>query len=76
MQIYVHNVIDVQAERTRLEKQKQEIERSKQAAEAKLNNKNFVTKAKPEVVARAREKLAQLAEQLSAVERSLEELHE
>ena len=76
MQIYVHDVIDPKAERSRLEKQKQEIERSKQAVEAKLNNENFVTRARPEVVAQAREKLAQLAEQLLTVERGLAELQQ
>ena len=73
-QVYVHNVIDPQAERARLEKQKQEIEQAKKAVESKLANANFVAKAKPEVVAQAREKLQQLQEQLQAIERHLAEL--
>jgi valyl-tRNA synthetase len=74
MQIYVHDVIDLEAERGRLEKQRQEVEGAKKAAAAKLNNQNFVTKAKPEVVAQARERLAQLTEQLETIEKNLAEL--
>jgi valyl-tRNA synthetase len=74
MQVYVHDVIDVEAERKRLEKQKQQIEKAKKATEAKLANKDFVKKAKPEVVARAKEKLAELSEQLEVVEKHLYEL--
>ncbi len=73
-QVYLHSVIDPAAERARLEKQKQEIEQAKKAVEGKLSNENFVTRAKPEVVAQAREKLAQLQEQLQAVEKHLAEL--
>jgi len=65
---------DVETERTRFKKQKQEIEKAKKAVEAKLTNKNFITKAKPEVVAQARDRLAELTEQLKTVEKHLAEL--
>ncbi|MBA7619836.1 Valine--tRNA ligase [subsurface metagenome] len=74
MQIYVHDVIDPEAERQRLEKQKDEIEKAKKAVHTKLNNEDFVTKAKPQVVARAKNKLADLAEQLKTIEKHLTEL--
>jgi len=74
IQVYVHDVIDVEAERRRLEKQKEKMEQAKKSMEAKLGNENFVSKARPEVVTRAREKLAQLAEQLKTVEKNLSEL--
>jgi valyl-tRNA synthetase len=74
IQIYVHNVIDIEAERKRLEKQKQQVEKAKQASQAKLANENFVNKAKPQVVAQAREKLKQLTEQLETITRHLLEL--
>ncbi len=74
VQVFVHDVIDRQAERLRLEKQKQEIEQAKKGVEGKLANSNFVTRAKPEVVAQARERLAQLQEQLQAVEKHLAEV--
>ncbi|MHC4631916.1 MAG: valine--tRNA ligase [Planctomycetota bacterium] len=73
-EIYVHDAIDPEAERLRFEKQKQQIEKAKNAVEAKLANENFVTKAKPKVVAAARDKLAQLTEQLKTVEKHLSEL--
>jgi len=74
MSFYMHDVIDADAERKKLEKQKDEIEKAKKAVEAKLGNKNFVAKAKPQVVAQARDKLAELAEQLKTVEKHLSEL--
>ncbi|NIP22439.1 MAG: valine--tRNA ligase [Phycisphaerae bacterium] len=74
MQVYVHDVIDVEAERKRLQKKKQQVEKAKKATEAKLANKDFVNKAKPEVVEKAREKLAELSGQLDVVEKHLAEL--
>jgi len=74
MQIYVHDVVDTEAERKRLEKQKDEIEKAKKAVEAKLGNENFVAKAKPQVVKQARDRLAELTEQLKTVEKHLLEL--
>jgi len=74
MQIYLHEAIDVKAEKQRLEKQKQQIEKAKEASEAKLSNENFVNKAKPQVVAQARNRLAELSEQLKTVEKHLSEL--
>ncbi len=74
MQIYVHEAIDVEAERKRLTKQKEQVEQAKKSTEARLANKNFTSKAKPEVVAGARENLAKLTEQLKAIEKHLAEL--
>ena len=74
IQVYVHNVIDVEAEKARLEKQKEQIESAKKAVEAKLANENFITRAKPEVVAQARERFEQLSEQLDTVLKHLSEL--
>jgi len=74
MSFYMHDVIDPEAERKKLEKQKDGIEKAKQAAEAKMANEDFITKAKPEVVAQAREKLAELSEQLKTIDKHLLEL--
>jgi len=74
-EVYVHEAINPDAEKDRLEKQKQQIEQAKESVEAKLANKNFVNKAKPEVVAQARARLNQLIEQLNAVEKHLSELN-
>jgi valyl-tRNA synthetase len=75
MEIYVHEAIDPQIERQRFEKQKQQIEKAKESVEAKLANENFVTKARPEVVAQAKARLDQLIEQLDTVEKHLSELN-
>ena len=75
MSFYMHDTVDLQAERARFEKQKQEIEKAKKAVEAKLANENFVSRAKPQVVARAKERLAELSEQLAAIEKHLSELN-
>jgi len=74
IQVYVHDVIDVEAERRRLKKQKEQVEKAKKGVEAKLRNENFLSKAKPQVVAQARERLAQLAEQLKTLEKNLSQL--
>ncbi len=74
MQIFVHDVIDPEAEKKRLKKRKQEIEKAQKAVQTKLANKNFITKAKPEVVARTKNRLAELTEQLKTVEKHLAEL--
>jgi valyl-tRNA synthetase len=73
-ELYVDDVIDVKAEQKRLKKQRERIEKAKKALEAKLTNENFVAKAKPQVVAQARDRMAELAEQLKTVEKHLSEL--
>jgi len=74
IQIYVHDMIDTQAEHHRLEKQKQQLEQAKKAVEAKLNNENFLQKAKPQVVTQAKDRLDQLSKELETVEKHLAEL--
>jgi valyl-tRNA synthetase len=76
MQIYVHDAIDIEAERKRLTKQKEQIEGAKKGVEAKLANENFIARAKPEVVAQTKEKLAEYTEQLKAIEKHLAELND
>jgi valyl-tRNA synthetase len=73
-EVYVHDVIDVVAERKRFEKQKEQVVAALKGVEAKLANENFITRAKPEVVAQTKNKLAELAEQLKAIEKHLAEL--
>jgi len=74
MQIFLHDAIDRQAERKRLEKQKEQVAKARSAAETKLANQNFLSKAKPEVVERARRRLNELSDQLQTVEKHLKEL--
>lgn len=74
MQIYLHQAVDIEAERLRLEKQKQQLEQAKKGLEGKLANDNFVSRAKPEVVAQTKNKFKELVEQLAAVEKHLSQL--
>jgi len=74
IEVYVHNAIDPQAERLKLEKERDRVEKARAAVEAKLNNENFVNRAKPEVVAQARNKLDELSKQLETIEKHLAEL--
>jgi valyl-tRNA synthetase len=74
MQIYLHDAIDVEAELKRLTKQKEETLKAKKGTETKLANKNFVNKAKPEVVEQTKQRLAELTEQLAAIENHLAQL--
>jgi valyl-tRNA synthetase len=71
LEIYVHGVIDPAAEQKRLAAKKEELLATISRCEAKLGNESFVTRAKPEVVDRERERLAQLKEQLAAIEKNL-----
>jgi len=73
-EVYVHDAVDIEAELEKLNKQKLQLEKNKAGVEAKLANEDFVNKAKPQVVAQAREKLAELTEQLNAIEKHLLEL--
>ncbi len=74
MQIFLHDAINVQQELARLEKQKIQIEKGKSTVEAKLNNENFTNRAKPEVVAGAREKLDELTQQLKIIAEHINQL--
>ncbi|MHC5097583.1 MAG: class I tRNA ligase family protein, partial [Planctomycetota bacterium] len=74
IQIYVHDAVDKEAERKRLEKQKEFIEKGIKPLAGKLGNENFTSRAKPEVVEQSRQKLKELTDQLEAIEKLLTEL--
>jgi valyl-tRNA synthetase len=72
-EVYVHDVVDLKQERNRLERQRQQIQSSIRSLQEKLSS-DFASKARPEVVQQARTRLAQLEEQLAAVDRHLADL--
>jgi valyl-tRNA synthetase len=74
IQVFVHDIIETGAELKRLEKQRDEILAGVKSNQAKLSNENFVKRAKPEVVEQTKQRLAELNEQLAAVEKNLAEL--
>jgi len=74
LEIYVHGVINVEAEQARLRQQKETLLAQRARAEQKLGQEDFVQRAKPEVVQRERDRLVQLREQLATVEKNLADL--
>ncbi len=67
-------MIDLEMERTRLRGELDNLEQLLTRSMNLLNNPNFVSKARPEVVSREREKLADLQSRKAAVEKRLEAL--
>jgi valyl-tRNA synthetase len=63
--------LDPEAERRRLREEVQYLEGFLKSVEAKLNNEKFVANAKPEVVARERQKYADATAKIEALKRSL-----
>jgi valyl-tRNA synthetase len=74
IEVYVHDAVDPGAERDKLVKQKEQLEKFLKGVQGKLANENFVSRAKPEVVEQSRAKEVELKEQLAAVEKHLAEL--
>jgi valyl-tRNA synthetase len=69
-------LIDVEVEKKRLGKKREETLKRLQATRAKLANSNFVEKASPEVVQQERDKEAELQGQIRAIEENLRDLQE
>jgi len=74
LQVYVYDVVDADAERERLQKQKEFIENGIKPLQSKLSNESFVSRAKPEIVEQSKQKLKELTDQLEAVNKHLAEL--
>lgn len=70
----VSRFIDVDAERKRLDKERDNITKQMKSIESKLANKGFVDKAPAEVVEQQRNKLDELRGQLASVEAALMKL--
>ena len=67
MEVYVslEGLIDIAKERERLTKEKEQAENFLKAIEAKLSNKQFIDRAKPEIVAAEQEKRDTLKQKLT-----------
>ncbi len=78
LEIFVNleGLIDIEAEKKRLEKDRAKVEGGIKGKLAKLNNEKFVSSAPAEIVQRERESLAQLQEQLKTIIAALEKLSE
>ena len=71
VEAYVFGVVDLDKERARLEKQLEQVRSKAGKCEAKLSKESFVTKAKPEVVERERQRLADHRAEIESIEASL-----
>jgi valyl-tRNA synthetase len=67
-------LIDEAAERAKLEKERGKVAGGIKGKQAKLSNEKFTSSAPPEIVQREREGLAQLEEQLKAIESAIRDL--
>ncbi|MEE8105279.1 MAG: valine--tRNA ligase [Planctomycetota bacterium] len=75
-EIYVplEGLIDIGEERARKEKELEKARAFAASIEKKLGNENFVSRAKPEVVARERERLVEAQEKIAKLEQALADL--
>jgi valyl-tRNA synthetase len=69
-------VIDVDAERARLDKQKQKVAADLAKTKAKLGNENFVNNAPPAVVTQERDREAEFGKVLAQLDEQIEKLAE
>ena len=67
-------MIDFGKERERLNKEKTSLELDMEKINKKLSNPEFISKAKPEVIAKEQEKMDGLKSKLETVVKSLEKL--
>ncbi len=69
--VVVGDLVDFDAEKARLEKELAVAEKELAGAERMLGNEGFVAKAAPEVVAKKRERAAELVETIAAIKTQL-----
>ena len=74
LEIYLLGALDPEKERGKLTKQKEKLLVELERTEKKLGNVGFVERAPAEVVAKERERAAEMKAQLERIEKSLEEL--
>ena len=71
MEIFVLGAVDVEKERTRLKKQRDDLTKRMEGTRKKLGNENFIKKAQSDIVQKERDKLEEMEAELKAVEESL-----
>ncbi len=76
LELFVHDVIDLDKEKTRLTKELAGLEKRINGSRAKLSNENFVNRAQPEVVERERQNLSHLEGELKTLTETLKALDE
>jgi valyl-tRNA synthetase len=74
LRIPMAGLFDVAAEKTRLTKERLKVDQELEGLRKKLDNPQFVARAKAEVVTESRERVASLTERREKVERTLKDL--
>ena len=74
MHLDISDFFDVEAEKKRLDGEKEKLAKFAKSISGKLSNENFVSRAPAEVVQAEREKLAEVEEKLTAIEAALAKL--
>jgi valyl-tRNA synthetase len=72
--LLLEGIIDIEKERKRLEEKKIELFKELQSVKQKLENKDFLTKAKPEVVEKVKNRFQELEEEISSLDAILASL--
>ncbi|MCZ6792476.1 MAG: valine--tRNA ligase [Planctomycetota bacterium] len=72
VEVYVPGVVDLEKEKAKLLKHKEQLEKRIAGAQRKLENPNFLERAKPEVVERERQRQSELETELKGVEANLQ----
>ena len=70
----IEDLLDLDEERGRLTKEIAKVSAEIARTQKKLDNSEFVNKAKPEIIQKEREKAVQHAEKLRALEASLDQI--
>ncbi|NIA06785.1 MAG: valine--tRNA ligase [Actinobacteria bacterium] len=73
VQAFIPGIVDTAKELTRLQKQREQLLQRIASAEKKLNNSQFINRAKPEIVQRERENFAAAKTQIKVVNEQIEQ---
>lgn len=78
LEIYIHMAghVDFDAERARIQKERDSLSKDYAKLEKKLSNEGFLSKAAPEIIEKDRGKFAELAESISKLDEQLESLED
>ncbi len=71
VEIHIGGIVDPAEEKARLEKQRARLAKEMEASRRKLDNEKFVSRAKPEAVAKERNKAADLERQIASLDENL-----
>ena len=74
VQAFIPGIVDSVKESAKLQKQRDQLLARISSAEQKLSNTNFLSRAKPQIVARERGNLATCREQLQAIDEQIEQI--